>query len=329
MHDRSLGWTCLVVAALLLWPACSSGDGSSPGDEDGDGYAAAEDCDDGNPDIYPGASEVAYDGVDQDCDGSDLVDVDADGSVATEAGGNDCNDNDPEIGPWVDEVPYDGVDQDCDGQDLTDADGDGYVGEEAGGDDCADDDPFAYPGAVEIPYDKTDQDCDGEDLTDVDGDGYDARRSGGEDCNDRDETINPAAEEVCEDANVDHDCDGSTAINEEQCFLYPSDGTWKSPSGDIEFEVRFTGTWMDMKEAYFGTCTNSSTGCTATASLQETITIEIFNSYGQASFYLSTPQGDDCWGTFDTVDSARGTCSSYSTPCACGMNYEWSATLIQ
>jgi plastocyanin len=31
------------------------------------------DCDDGNDQIYPGAAEVANDGIDQDCDGSDLI----------------------------------------------------------------------------------------------------------------------------------------------------------------------------------------------------------------------------------------------------------------
>lgn len=42
-------------------------------DADGDGARADVDCDDGNPSRYPGATEVCGDGVDQDCDGSDLT----------------------------------------------------------------------------------------------------------------------------------------------------------------------------------------------------------------------------------------------------------------
>jgi hypothetical protein len=42
-------------------------------DADGDGHSSDVDCDDGDPSVYPGAPEVVNDGIDQDCDGSDLV----------------------------------------------------------------------------------------------------------------------------------------------------------------------------------------------------------------------------------------------------------------
>lgn len=51
-------------------------------DLDGDGYAIGADCDDDDPDIHPGAEEIAWDEVDQDCDGADLHDY-----VSLSAGG--------------------------------------------------------------------------------------------------------------------------------------------------------------------------------------------------------------------------------------------------
>jgi hypothetical protein len=62
---------------------------------------------------------VPYDGLDQDCDGVDLVDVDKDGYNSTAVtGGTDCADNNPMIHPGAEEIPYDTVDQDCDGSDT-------------------------------------------------------------------------------------------------------------------------------------------------------------------------------------------------------------------
>ena len=45
-------------------------------DDDGDGFSENEgDCDDTDPSIFPNASEIENDGIDQDCDGADLVNI--------------------------------------------------------------------------------------------------------------------------------------------------------------------------------------------------------------------------------------------------------------
>ena len=42
-------------------------------DEDGDGFNSSVDCDDDDPDINPNADEIPNNGIDEDCDGEDLI----------------------------------------------------------------------------------------------------------------------------------------------------------------------------------------------------------------------------------------------------------------
>ncbi|GEM_PF-1715056 len=133
-------------------------------DADEDGYTSNVDCDDNNPLINPGAIDIPYDGIDQDCSGADLDDVDQDGSPSTQAVGGipDCDDTNPLIHPGAIDIPENGIDEDCSGSDapFPDADEDGYTSDV----DCDDTNPLIHPGAIDIPGNGIDEDCDGADA---------------------------------------------------------------------------------------------------------------------------------------------------------------------
>lgn len=187
-------------------------------DADLDGYIVVADCDDSDMDIRPGANETPYDGIDQDCDGADLCDVDGDGFIsdAEVCGGDDCDDARADINPDAAEIWYDGIDQNCSSNDC-DQDGDGYAAanEECGGSDCDDTDASINPGATELAGDAIDSNCDGNNepeqptvVCDDDEDGAIAEECGGIDCDDSNAGIRPGADEVPYDG-IDQDCDGA------------------------------------------------------------------------------------------------------------------------
>ena len=80
---------------------------SGCGDEDAD-------SDDYNASTYPGATEVPYDNIDQDCDGVDLTDIDGDGYDGG-AYGEDCDDQDAAVNPAAEENCTNGIDDNCNG----------------------------------------------------------------------------------------------------------------------------------------------------------------------------------------------------------------------
>lgn len=90
-------------------------------DMDGDGFfhldneCGATDCDDSNAEVNPNATEVPYDGVDNDCDPS-TPDDDLDGDGFNQE--DDCDDTNAAVNPDAAEDCTDGIDNNCDG--LTD-----------------------------------------------------------------------------------------------------------------------------------------------------------------------------------------------------------------
>ena len=153
------------------------------------GTFGANDCDDGDADVNPGATDTWYDGVDQNCSGNDDYDQDSDryvpdayaGLATTYVSGSgslpsgDCDDTVSTVNPGRVDTWYDGTDTNCSGNDDFDKDSDGYVPDVYAGlattyvsgsgslpsGDCNDSDASINPAATEIWYDGVDQDCDG------------------------------------------------------------------------------------------------------------------------------------------------------------------------
>ena len=197
----------VLLVYLLAAPGCDLLNPPQT-DLDADGFAADEDCDDRDPQRFPGAGERCDD-KDNDCDGVIDEGFDEDGDGRRTCGAcADCDDADPAVFPGAIEV-CNGVDDDCDGVvdngtgGATDADGDGVSGCDG---DCDDGDAAVFPGATEL-CDGIDNDCDGL-LADIEGDADGDGASGcpGDDCDDTDPAVYPGAPEVCD--GDDEDCDG-------------------------------------------------------------------------------------------------------------------------
>lgn len=199
-------------------------------DNDGDGFYSFEDCDDNDPNIHPGATEIC-DGIDNNCDGkidegtgyTYYLDYDKDGYGTSELtihtcsnipppdyveDHTDCNDGNSNVHPGAPEI-CDGLDNDCNGliDDkmlfvyYKDNDGDGYGDINAKLDTCLSQLPTGYV------------------LNNLD-------------CNDSNAAINPGAIEICD--GIDNDCNG--LVDELQIYTYYKDNDGDG-YGDIAFSL--------------------------------------------------------------------------------------------
>lgn len=221
--------TCLVASACTFVGEADYRKRLTEMDDDGDGFAidgggddTQIDCDDANADINPGADEIWYDGIDQNCDGKNDFDQDEDGYYAELPDDDepDCNDADNLVNPNMPETWYDGIDSDCAGDDDFDQDKDTHcplgMDAEAGRlcQDCDDDNILIYTGAPDTWYDGIDSDCAGNDDFDADLDGQcnvDHAEAAGqvcEDCDDDNILIYTGAPDTWYDG-IDSDCGGA------------------------------------------------------------------------------------------------------------------------
>lgn len=220
-----------MIAGFLLSACDGSGDTDlKPTDNDGDGYAGNVDCNDDDAAVHPDAIEVCdpYD-VDEDCNGfannddagatgtsTYYRDSDGDGFGGTDdvvetcrapdgytAISGDCDDGEADISPNAAEI--------CDELD-TDENCNGLV----------DDQDEADPLTMSTFYADADGDGFGQDTLSTEAcdlpPGYITR---GDDCDDTRADVNPDAIEVCDDLDVDEDCNGF-ADDEDPGAQYPN-----------------------------------------------------------------------------------------------------------
>ena len=292
---------------------------TGPFDADGDGTRTAEDCDDADPAVYPGAVELCN-GVDDDCDGEtdeDAVDAgtwytdgDADGYGAGEAisdceqpsgtstESDDCDDADASYHPGAEESDCtDPNDYNCDGSvGYADADEDGFPACE----DCDDHDNDVNPDAEEI-CNGEDDDCDGgidDDATDADtwyadtdGDGYGDAALESDSCEQPPGYVADASD--CDDSNADVSPAGTEICNDvdDDC------------DGDIDEDASDVSTWYaDSDSDSYGDAASSTVSCDAPSGYvsDDTDCDDTDGDVNPAATEICNDIDDDCDGDVDS-----------------------------
>ncbi len=210
-------------------------------DRDGDGYASDDDpgrercdpdetwnilvqgdCDDEDPERHPGAVEVCDElGIDEDCDGlvddqDDSLDPDSAQTWYPDEDGDSYGDPDAAIRACLQPEGTLTDDSDCDDSDpAVNPDGQEVCDEEDRDEDCdgwADDvDPSVDRETRSTWYADADHDgyADPDSPTEAcDAPAWHWDLSLATDCDDSDPAVNPDEQEVCDELDVDEDCDG-------------------------------------------------------------------------------------------------------------------------
>ncbi|MDP2305459.1 MAG: MopE-related protein [Pseudomonadota bacterium] len=292
----------LTLLALLVACEAEKDPSIEPGaDADRDGYTSdadgGDDCDDEDGRVNPDEEEIAYDGVDNDCDEATRDDdIDGDGALSAD----DCDDSDASVGPSAEEIPYDGVDNDCDATTTDDdVDGDGFLSDA----DCDDTDATVNPDAAEV-CDRADQDCDGlidegageTWYADADGDGFGDGTTGavaceaplgmvldGTDCDDTTALAFPGNAEACDE--LDNNCDSTVDEGVTTTWYIDSDG-------DGFGEDSATQAACDLPTGYSATADDCD---------------DVDPNVSPASEEICNTIDDDCDGTADEGDAADAT----------------------
>lgn len=137
MHVTTL--RCAMAVSFCVLLCAAAGGPALAADRGGD-------CNDLDPNVFPGQPELVGNRYDDDCDG--LADEDAGNTPSGDTNDNDvdgsslsmgdCNDTNPSVEAGIPEVPDNSIDDDCDGladesagnvpsSDDFDADGDGFA----------------------------------------------------------------------------------------------------------------------------------------------------------------------------------------------------------